>query len=440
MHLAFHDSLTGLGNRSFLFENLQTQLNAPARRDKSSLYLMHVGLDRFQSVNELFGYQNGDALLKEAAERIEDLLSDEDIAVRLGADEFCILFGRINSQDQARRMALRLLQLMEKPYTLQGIEFPVTVSIGVCEVESRYTDGEDLLRAGATALERAKRQGGNCYVFYDQAIFHETLRAIETTLQLRTAVEQNQLELYYQPLVDMRDLSIYGVESLVRWNHPTRGLLPPGAFIELAEEAGSIIPMGVWAMEQTVADIRTMTQQGGRSLVISLNVSSRQLDDPDFLRHVKKLVSNCGIDPSLLQLEITESVFVRDPQRVGYLLQDIRALGVKIALDDFGTGYSSLSYLSNFPIDVLKIDQSFVRNMMHHRLNLDIVKMLIELSRKADMRVVGEGVETEEQAMALLHAGCNFGQGYLYSRPVPLSNLVLQLRQGIRLPEVKVQS
>ncbi|GGH06325.1 putative bifunctional diguanylate cyclase/phosphodiesterase [Silvibacterium dinghuense] len=438
MHLAFHDSLTGLGNRAFLLESLQAPHETGPRRDKSTRYLMHLGLDRFQSVNDLFGYQAGDLLLKEAAERLEGILSDEDIAVRLTADEFCILFGKITSHDQAIRMAIRLLRLMEKPYTLQQQEFPVTASIGVCELQPRYSDGEELLRATATALTRAKKQGGNCYVFYDRVIFEDTLRAIDTTLQLRTAAELNQFELYYQPLVDMRDLSIYGVESLIRWNHPTRGLLAPGAFIQLAEESGSILPMGIWALKRTAEDIRTIQQELHCDLVFSINVSSPQLEDPDFLRHIRELTNTCGIDPSLLQLEITESVFVRDPHRIGKLLQEIRALGIRIALDDFGTGYSSLSYLAQLPIDVLKIDQSFVRDMMRHDLNLEIVKLLIDLARTAKMSIVGEGIETPEQALALLHAGCNFAQGYLYSRPVPLSNLLLKLRQGIQARETRL--
>lgn len=436
MHLAYHDGLTGLGNRAFLLESLETQLGSSGRRENRLRFLMHLGIDRFHSVNDLFGYQEGDALLKELAERIENILSDEDVFVRLAADEFSILFCRMSSRDQATRMAVRLLEIVEKPYILQGMKFLVTASIGVCELLPRYTDGEQLLRASATALARAKKQGGARYVFYDEAIFHETLRSIETTLQLRPALEQNQFELYYQPLVDMRDLSIYGVESLIRWNHPARGLLAPGAFIQLAEESGAIVPMGAWALEQTVADIHTLRGNVRQDIVFSLNVSSRQLEDPDFLYHVHELVKNCGVSPSLLQLEITESILVGDPEHVGKLLHDIRALGVRIALDDFGTGYSSLSYLANLPIDVLKIDQSFVRNMALNNLNYEIVKLLIELARAANMRVVAEGIETEEQAMALMQAGCNYAQGFLYSRPVPLENLMVQLEKGLGQPAV----
>jgi EAL domain-containing protein (putative c-di-GMP-specific phosphodiesterase class I) len=253
------------------------------------------------------------------------------------------------------------------------------------------------------------------------------LDASTMTQQLQSAIEQDEFELYYQPLVDVRDRSVYGVEALIRWNHPERGLLEPGEFVQLAEETGSIVAIGSWVLRQACMDFRQMRLSSGSDLVLSVNVSSRQLDEPSFLSDLSDILEQTGVVPQSLQLEITESIFLRDSMRVGALLQAIRAMGVKIAFDDFGTGYSSLAYLERYPADVVKIDQFFVQRIGKGCVNADILGMIVRLAQAIGMSVSAEGVENREQARVLSGFGCNIAQGYLYSRPLCLSAMTSML-------------
>jgi diguanylate cyclase len=438
LHLAFHDSLTALGNRAFMLDVLKNRHGSTHSGHRQPRYLMHIDLDRFRAVNDMLGPRAGDLLVKEIGARLEAFCSEEDVLVRMGGDEFAILFSKLHDPHQVARAADRILGIIEEPTPLAGMRFPVTASIGISEVNMLHAEPDEVLRAADTAMYRAKRDGGNRYAFYDTDMYDEALKATQTTLQLRSAIENCEFELYYEPLVDMRDLSIVGVEGLIRWHHPSRGLLSPGEFIRLAEESGYIAPMGAWALRQACGDIQAMRSVLGRGLQLSLNVSSRQLDDPSFFNKLLGLIDHCQTDPALLQLEITESVFLKDAERIGYLLQQVRALGVKIALDDFGTGYSSLSYLQRFPIDTLKIDQSFVRSMSKGSINAHIVRLLIDLARSTGMKITAEGVEHPEYAQSLLENGCYLAQGYLYSRPAPLEATLEMMKRGLSVDSLKV--
>jgi diguanylate cyclase (GGDEF)-like protein len=434
LHQAFHDTLTGLGNRSFLLDLLKARLDAKHRFGRSKGFLIYVDLDRFRTVNDMFGHRLGDELLRQIADRLKNCISDEDFLVRMGQDEFAILLGALRDTEQVARTASHILQVIEQPVTLSNMSFPLTASIGVSGIHAHHAAAEEVLHAADTAMSRAKRRGGNCYVFYDTAMHDDALSKIQTTLQLQTALEREEMELYYQPIINLRDGSIAGVEALLRWNHPTRGLLTPGTFICLAEETSSIVPIGIWAMQRSCQDIRRMREVLGRDLLLSVNISGKQLNEPSFLPTLLGLIDGWEGDPHFLQLEITESIFVNDADRVGHLLHAIRSRGVRIALDDFGTGYSSLGYLRNYPIDTLKIDQSFVRDMGSESINSDIIRFIVELAHGAGMKVVAEGIEAESQAERLMEYGCRFAQGYFYSRPLPLPALLLRMEQEAPIP------
>ncbi|MBB6142640.1 diguanylate cyclase (GGDEF)-like protein [Silvibacterium bohemicum] len=434
LHLAFHDTLTGLGNRGFLLDLLKARLETKHKFARSKGFLIYIDLDRFRTVNDMFGHRLGDELLRQIADRLKNCISDEDFLVRIGQDEFAILLGALRDTEQVARTAAHILQVMERPVTLCEMSFPLTASIGVSAIHAHHAAGEEVLHAADTAMSRAKRRGGNCYVFYDTAMHDDALSKIQTTLQLQTALEREEMELYYQPIINLRDGSIAGVEALLRWNHPTRGLLTPGTFICLAEETSSIVPIGSWAMRRSCQDIRRMREVLGRDLLLSVNISAKQLNEPSFLPTLIGLVDDWEGDPRFLQLEITESIFVNDADRVGDLLHTIRSRGVRIALDDFGTGYSSLGYLRNYPIDTLKIDQSFVRDMGSGSINSDIIRFIVDLAHGAGMKVVAEGIEAESQAEMLMEYGCRFAQGYFYSRPLPLPALLRRMEHEAPIP------
>ncbi|MDI3253656.1 MAG: bifunctional diguanylate cyclase/phosphodiesterase [Bacillota bacterium] len=431
-HLAYHDPLTGLSNRAYLLNVLGDELNSARGAAKTRGFLLYMDLDRFQTVNGLWGHHIGDLLLKEVAHRLRVSTRSEDILIRLGGDEFAILITRIYDREQAARMAERLLGVIEEPADLEGISFSVTASIGLCVLDADRTSAEEVLRGADVALQHAKKAGGNTYSFYDAAEGDAIFLRLQTTLQLKQALERKEFELHYQPIVDLRDLSIYGVESLVRWRHPIRGMISPGEFVRLAEETGYIVPLGSWVLEQTCADMQTIRQTLKTDLLASINVSSQQLEKAGFLTGLSDALAKYQVPPQSVQLEVTESITLKDAGQTGALFQQIQAMGVSIAFDDFGTGYSSLLYLQKYPIDAIKIDQSFVRNMQKDAVSSGIVQFLVELSRSTGMRISAEGVEEPAQAQALMECGCFYAQGYLYSRPVPLKDLLELLRHGLK--------
>jgi diguanylate cyclase (GGDEF)-like protein len=434
-HAAFHDSLTGLHNRVYFMERLTTALKRKQGRDKTRSAVIYIDLDNFKAVNDMLGHRAGDLVLCEIAERLEKCTRDQDTLARMGGDEFILLLGSFQNIEQAFRMTQRLLNVIEEPLQLAGMRLPVSASMGLCEVGTHYSQAEDILRDADTAMYHAKRQGGARCVIYDTSMHEEALSTLQAKLQLKAAVENREFELYYQPLVNMRDVSIHGMEALIRWNHPTRGLLGPHEFIQLAEDSGHIIAIGSWVLRQACSDFQGLQKSTSDGLMLSVNVSTRQLEEETFFTELSGVIKESGIDPRALQLEITESIFLKDAGRIGTLFKEVRALGVRIAFDDFGTGYSSLSYLEKYPIDTLKIDQSFVQHMRKGSVNADIVQLTIKLAQAIGMSVSAEGVEEPEQAVDLLEYGCAVAQGYLYSKPISLSAMVAVLSHGINSKE-----
>lgn len=432
-YLAFHDTLTKLPNRAHLMESLETVLQQARTNEKASSALLYIDIDNFKLINDMLGHRAGDLLLIEVAERLQRIAREHTSLARLQGDEFTLLIDAPRGREQIIRVAQRILSLVEEPFSLSGDLLNITASIGICEVKPSLEEAVNILRDADIAMYRAKRQGGSCYVFYESCMHDETMAALQAKKELKAAVDRCEFELYYQPLVRMRDRSVYGMEALIRWNHPKRGLVGPGAFIQLAEETGYICAIGSWVLKQACIDYQRLQESSRDPLLLSLNVSSRQLDEPGFLAFVKSVLEETKMEPRCLQLEITESVFLNDAIRIGTLFRDLRALGLRIAFDDFGTGYSSLSYLERYPIDTLKIDQSFVQGMVRSSVNLDIVRVMIEIARVTGMQVSAEGVEEPEHARVLLELGCSVCQGYLYSRPLPMAAMLDVLRYGLKM-------
>lgn len=432
-YVAFHDSLTDLHNRSFFLATLQSALlRVKTTTNSDQSFVLYLDLDGFKNVNDTLGHRVGDQLLIETSQRLKTCARVSDTLARIGGDEFTLLLEHLSGLHEAQEIADRLLQATQAELLVDSSVLQIAPSIGICHIHAGYADAEEILRDADLAMYVAKRAGGGRWTIFGQEMHEEALTELQRKIQLRTAVGRQEFELFYQPLVDTLEGRITGVEALIRWRHPTKGLLSPYEFIGLAEDTGLIVPIGRWVMRQACLDVLYLNRTLGDELCLSVNVSSRQLEETEFFRELSTVLCTTGFTPSQLQLEITESVFLKDAKRIGSLFQQIRSLGVTIAFDDFGTGYSSLSYLEHYPIDRLKIDQSFVQNMSENAVRASIVKMIIQLAREIGLSVSAEGIETEEQATLLQACGCHLLQGYLYGKPLPLPEVAVLLRAGVR--------
>ncbi|MCX8146312.1 MAG: EAL domain-containing protein [Azovibrio sp.] len=417
-HLAYHDPLTGLANRLLFNDRLDNAMHQ-AHRTRRPLALMLLDLDRFKAINDSLGHAAGDTLLKAVSQRLTRLLREGDTLGRLGGDEFALLLPEISSHADAASLASRMLAEFEKPFDLDGREVFTSTSIGIAVYPS---DGETpavLLKHADVALYNAKDAGRSAFRFFLQSDNEDSLERLELETDLRHAVARNELRLYYQPQVDARTGLIHGVEALVRWQHPRRGLLLPGRFIHLAETTGYIDVLGRWCMETACRQLLQWQAMGLPIQQVAVNVSARQLRNPSFADMVAEILRETGLPPACLELELTESSLAEEPERIFQLFAQLRAWGVRIAIDDFGTGYSSLAYLSRFPVDVVKIDQSFVRGLGEAGETRSVVQAIILLARALSMKTVAEGVESEAQRKRLLEMSCDQLQGYLYARPCP---------------------
>ena len=424
--MAYYDPLTDLPNRALLADRLATAL-AQARRRDEVVSVLFVDLDDFKAINDTLGHGVGDGVLKVVSQRIRDLLRDEDTVGRQGGDEFTVI-ARVANPQAAGVVAGRILESISAALEVDGHQLRISASIGIA---SYPTDGDhpvDLVRKADAAMYRAKDWGHNAYRLYTPVMSQSAAERLEVEAALRRGIERNEFELYYQPQVDVRDGHCVGIEALLRWNHPTRGLLAPNEFLELAEQAGFMGEIGHWVLENACEQAKSWLAAGLEFDRIAVNLSAREFVQRDIVENVAHTLKMTGLEPQMLELEITETIAMYNVEQILAILQLLRDMGVRVAIDDFGTGYSSMSYLKRFPVQTLKIAQDFMRDVDVDSQSAAIASMLIGLCRELDLDVVAEGVENETQLQFLRDRGCNVIQGYLVSKPVTSSELGEQLR------------
>jgi diguanylate cyclase (GGDEF)-like protein/PAS domain S-box-containing protein len=441
-HQAFHDSLTGLANRALFEDRLAHALAGLQRRDVG-LAVLFVDLDDFKTVNDSLGHSSGDDLLRSVGERLRYNLRGSDTAARLGGDEFGVLLEGAETPEAATEAARRLLNALEPPFTIDGRLLNVSASVGIALAARGQETMEELMRNADLAMYDAKRRGGAQWRVFEQAMHAVALGRLELGAELQRAVDEEQFELHFQPIVRLDTAAVIGAEALIRWQHPERGLLSPAHFLPLAEQTGLIVPMGRWALADACRRLADWQERYPRSepLYLSVNVSMRQLHDSNVVDDVRAALDDAGVEPQQLVLEITESFLADETEAVLRCLQRLRALGVRLAVDDFGTGYSALSYLQRFPIDMLKIDRSFVEHARRASPSLNLVRSIVQLGRSLHLDIVAEGIEEAEQAEELLAMGVASGQGFHYAEPlVPDRLAALLATDARRLPSVAVDS
>jgi diguanylate cyclase (GGDEF)-like protein len=417
-HAAFHDTLTGLPNRALLLDHLKLAIERARRRPEHLFAVLFIDLDRFKNINDSLGHGIGDHLLVALARRLEGCLRPMDSVARLGGDEFAVLLDGLEDARAAIAVAERIQGELMQPFNLNGHEVYTTASIGIALSSTGYEQPEHVLRDADTAMYRAKENGKSRHEMFDTVMHARAVALLKLETDLRRAVERHEFEVYYQPIVALAANRITGFEALVRWQHPERGLVPPGEFIPLAEETGAILEIGHWVLGEACRQLRRFQQRTPHTLTMSVNLSSKQFSQPHLIDQIKQTLVETRLDPRCLHLEITESVVMENAETAAAMLKQLRALGVHISIDDFGTGYSSLSYLHRFPINNLKIDRSFIGLMGTGDENAEIVRTIITLANNLGMQVVAEGIETEAQLAHLRALNCTYGQGYLFSRPV----------------------
>ncbi|HEX6460912.1 MAG TPA: bifunctional diguanylate cyclase/phosphodiesterase [Thermoleophilaceae bacterium] len=420
-HQALHDPLTGLPNRALFRDRLQHAL-ARSRRKDTTLAVLFLDVDNFKVVNDSLGHEAGDELLKVLAPRLAESVRVDDTVARFGGDEFVLLCEDVAEEEEAIEIAARVQQCFARPLQIAGAEHFVTASIGVALPTPGHDAPDTLLRDADAAMYQAKERGRARFEVFDADMRASAVRRLQVEADLRRAVENGEMRLVYQPAIDIDSGRIVAVEALLRWHHPQRGIVPPLDFIPVAEESGLIVPLGDWVLREAMTKgvrWRQMARPGEPPLVVSVNLSVRQLAERDLAASVARAIEDTGVDPRQIALEITESVLVKDTVAVAATLHALEALGVRLVLDDFGTGYSSLGYVKRFPLSFLKIDRSFVAELGTSGRDAAIVSAIAEMSRALGARVVAEGVETEEQLRGARKLGCELAQGYLFSRPVP---------------------
>ncbi|MDP9796871.1 diguanylate cyclase (GGDEF)-like protein/PAS domain S-box-containing protein [Catenuloplanes nepalensis] len=422
-HQALHDSLTGLANR-VLFTDRAQHAAARAGRDGSLVGVLLIDLNGFRLINEALGHTVGDRLLAGVAERLTEVLRPGDTVARLGADEFAALIEDVSHLSELEEIAGRVTTALTSPFTIEGEQIGGVASVGV-STTAEARDADELLRQADLALNVAKAAGRGQWRRYQAEVHSALVARLELRAALEQAVSGGHFVLQYQPIVDLLTDEAAGFEALVRWKHPTRGVIPPDQFINLAEETGLIVPIGNWVLEEALRSAERWNRlvPSDRPRYVSVNVSARQFRHPGFMDSVRQILADSGVPPRALLLEITESLLLRDDEQVWADLAALRQTGVRIAIDDFGTGYSSLSYLRHMPIDVLKIDKSFIDDMVHSRKQRALVSAIVQLADTLDLRVIAEGIEEPVHREMLASMGCPYGQGYLFSRPVNAADI-----------------
>ncbi len=440
-HQAFHDSLTGLANRA-LFRNRIEHALARMRRQRRPIAVLLLDVDGFKNVNDSLGHAFGDAFLVAIAERLRGLLRPSDTPCRLGGDEFAVLIEDLAEAVDATLVAERILEALREPFVIEGKEVVATASLGVTIAEApRAGEGappaargaDDLLRNADVAMYTAKSRGRNRCELFKPSMHQAMLDRLDLEADLRRAVDRGEFVLQYQPTVALATGRIAGMEALVRWNSPERGLVPPGMFIPVAEDTGLIVPLGAWVLEEACRQAVAWKHEFGAEapLTMSVNLSARQLQDDRLVDTVADILSRTGIRPEEVVLEITESAVMADAEAMTARLHELKGLGVRLAIDDFGTGYSSMSYLCSFPIDILKIDRSFVHGVRNEPQKMGIVRAIVELGHILDLQTVAEGIELDEELQELRALHCDLGQGFWFARPLTVEQAVGMLTEQV---------
>lgn len=438
--LAYYDGLTGLPNR-VLFQDRVTQALRYARRHHLYAAMLLLDLDRFKQVNDSLGHKIGDLLLQAVAKRLMDAIRHSDsvgrkvapelspIASRLGGDEFTVFLTNLAHAQDAGIVGRRILDMLAEPIVLEGHEIFMTGSLGIACFPADTDDADLLMKHADTAMYHAKSEGRNNFQFFSSAMNASIQQRVQIESQLRKALDREELMAYFQPRMDVRTRGVVGAEAVVRWRHPERGILLPAEFVPVAQESGLIQAIDGWMFRQACREIQLLNQLGLPPLKVSVNVSNSLFREKTFTDLIAQVLTESGLPAHLLELELTESIILRHAEPAIILLKALKAMGVSLAIDDFGTGYSSLSYLHRLPVDTLKIDQSFVQELSHSRESQAIVRAIVAMGHSLEMRVVAEGVETDEQMSFLVGEGCDEVQGYLFSKPLSADQMTDFMKQ-----------
>ncbi len=426
-YLAYYDSLTGLPNRR-MFGELLTRSISQARRNENPLAVLFIDLDRFKTINDTLGHEAGDSLLKEVANRLKSSLREHDIVARLGGDEFVVLLPEITEETHASAVAHKILTTIGRPLVLLGQEFRITASVGITTYPKDGADEPTLMKNADVAMYQAKAEGKNNFQFYSEELNANSFERLTLESSLRRALERHEFELHYQPKIDFSTGHITGVEALLRWQHQELGMLGPTRFISIAEETGLIVPIGRWVLKIACQQNIAWQREGLPELTMAVNLSARQFNDENLLQDVTDILEETGMDAALLELEITESMLMHNVEKAIKTLNGLKQIGVRLAIDDFGTGYSSLSNLKKFPINTIKVDRSFIRDIPGNPEDMGITDAIIAMGRTLSLTVVAEGVETKEQVEFLRQHACDEFQGFYFSRAVQPAEFAKLLR------------
>jgi len=423
-----HDSLTKLPNRHFLHKKILKSINQSAI-EKTNLAIFFIDLDKFKQINDSLGHRIGDKVLQEVASRLQLVLREKDTLARLGGDEFTVIMENLKKIENASHLAQRILNVLILPILIEEHTLYISCSIGISIYPQDHTNIDKLIMYADTAMYKAKELGRNNFKFYSPQMTEIALEKITIENSLREAIKNKEFEVYYQPQVDGRDDTIIGVEALIRWNHPKKGIIPPFKFIPIAVETGLIVDIDRWVMENSMLQIKKWIEMGIFHGKLALNLAIKHLYEKDFLFFLQETIKKTNFDYSWLELEVSESEIMHNPESAIEILKEISKLGIEISIDDFGTGYSSLSYLKKLPIDKLKIDKSFINDLPEDEDYQAITKAIIALAQSLKLKLIAEGVETEEQKQFLLEYNCNEIQGYLYYKPIQAFKLETILQQ-----------